>query len=130
MPFDLLEKYILMAEEKIGASLPSSYRNKMMSANGGTVSASSDHWTLHPILDSSDRKRIARTCNDILRETASMKDWVGWPENAIAIAANGGGDALVFLVTGGKIESAVHRWDHETGNIKKVAGDFQKLRAV
>lgn len=41
----------------------------------------------HPILDSSDRKRLKRSCNDIVHETAFMRDWPDWPENALAIGA-------------------------------------------
>lgn len=130
MPFDLREKYIVAAEIKIGAALPASYRSRMMADNGGTVWASSDYWELHPIFDSSDRRRIGRTCNDILRETASMKDWVGWPENAISIASNGTGDALIFLIEDSEIGNAVYRWDHETRNLEKVADSFGNLKQV
>ena len=45
-----------------------------MGSNGGEVAAYNDVWSLHPILDNSDRKRLSRSCNDILRETRAMRD--------------------------------------------------------
>ena len=86
MPFDLAERFIGAAEEKLGAPLPHSYRQAMMASNGGEVTAYDGVWSLYPILDTSDRKRLSRSCNDILRETRVMRDWPGWPENAVAIA--------------------------------------------
>src|SRR5262249_46377612 len=77
-----------------------SYRQAMMASNGGEVAAYDDVWNLHPILDKSDRKRLSRSCNDILRETRIMRDWPDWPENAVAVADNGTGDKLPFLREG------------------------------
>jgi SMI1 / KNR4 family (SUKH-1) len=89
MPFNLAERFVCAAEEKLGAALPHSYRQAMMASNGGEVAAYDDVWNLYPILDSSDRKRLSRSCNDIYHETCWMRDWPGWPENAVAIADNG-----------------------------------------
>jgi hypothetical protein len=92
MPFDPAERFIRAAEEELGAPLPHSYRQVMMASNGGDVAAYSDVWNLYPILDKSDRKRLSRSCNDILRETRRLRDWPDWPENAVAIAHNGTDD--------------------------------------
>ena len=54
MPFDLSERFISAAEEKLGAPLPHSYRQAMMASNGGEVTAYDDVWNLYPILDTSD----------------------------------------------------------------------------
>src|SRR5215510_12504260 len=66
VPFELEERFVIAAEQQLGASLPSSYRRAMMLSNGGRVHAFDDVWDLYPILDKSDRKRLKRSCNDIL----------------------------------------------------------------
>jgi hypothetical protein len=116
MPFNLAERFISTAEEKLGAPLPHSYRQAMMASNGGDVAVYNDIWNLHPILDSSDRKRLSRSCNDILQETRLMRDWPGWPENAVAIAGNGSGDKLLFLREGPLYQPALYVWLHDTGD--------------
>ena len=129
MAFDVEERFVAAAEGKLGCRLPESYRAALMANNGGEVETDDDVWQLHPVLDSSDRKRIARTCNDIIRETEAMQEWQGWPEGALAIAANGGGDALVMLRSGGTCGPEVFHWDHETGEMVELAGDFGELMA-
>jgi hypothetical protein len=127
MPFDLDERFIVAAEEKLGAKLPYSYRQAMMKGNGGAVLADGDVWHLYPILDTSDRKRLKRSCNDILHETGFMRDWRGWPENALAIASNGTSDRLVLLKEGRQYDPAVHMWLHDTGELAAVAEVFSDL---
>jgi SMI1 / KNR4 family (SUKH-1) len=70
MPFNLAERFVSAAEEKLGAALPHSYRQALMASNGGEVAAYDDVWNLYPILDSSDRKRLSRSCNDIYQRPA------------------------------------------------------------
>ncbi len=69
MPFPLEEKYILATEAKMGVRFPESFRAKMMKSNGGEVSTPPDAWELYPFLDTSNRKRISRTSNEIPRES-------------------------------------------------------------
>jgi hypothetical protein len=131
MPFPVDIKYVKQAEEKLGVRLPLSYVASICKENGGVVMAGEDSWSLHPIFDQSDRKRISRTCNDIGRETTSARrGWAGFPADAVAIAANGGGDCLVFVPDpgqAGRLSDAVFLWDHETGELDKVADDFLEL---
>jgi hypothetical protein len=127
MSFELDERFIIATEEKLGASLPHSYRQAMRASNGGRVLACEDVWHLHPILDTSDRKRLKRSFNDILRETAFMRDWPGWPDNAVAIAGNGGGDRLVLLKKGRHYEPTVYAWLHDTCELIEVAQVFSEL---
>jgi hypothetical protein len=128
MPFNLAEPFISAAEKKLGAPLPHSYRQAMMASNGGEVAAYDDVWSLHPILDNSDRKRLSRSCNDILRETGVMRDWPGWPKNAVAIADNGTGDKLLFLREGQLYQPAVYVWLHDAGDLVVVAQTISELR--
>ncbi|XGA72149.1 SMI1/KNR4 family protein [Chitinibacter sp. SCUT-21] len=74
MAFDLNEEFIQAAEQALGATLPASYRQAMQQHNGGCVLAQGDSWQQHPIADTSDRKRLARSCNHILKETAFYQD--------------------------------------------------------
>jgi len=130
MPFDLAERFIKAAEVKLGATLPYIYRRAMMASNGGEVCAYNDVWNLHPILDTSDRKRLSRSCNDILRETGVMRDWPGWPENAVAIADNGTGDKLLFLRKDQVYQPEVYVWLHDSGELIEVARSFAELQGA
>jgi hypothetical protein len=128
MPFDLSERFIDEAEQLLGAALPESYRTAMKSENGGVVEFNDDDWELYPIADSSDRKRLVRSCNHIIKETKFYKDCEGFPENALAIAANGCGDQLIFLREGNSYSPIVFCWSHETGELDKAANDFAELK--
>lgn len=130
MPFNLDEKYLQSAEETLGARLPDSYRRAMVVANGGEVSTASDDWYLYPIADTSDKKRLARTCNDVIKETEHMARWARFPSHALAIANNGAGDQLLFLRSDDWFQADVYCWSHETGELTKVADDFVQLERL
>jgi len=128
MPFNLDERFIIAAEQQLAVPLPHSYRQAMMTSNGGQVIAYDDVWELHPILDTSDRRRVKRSCNDILHETAFMRGWPGWPENALAIGSNGGGDRLVLLKANRGYEPTVYVFLHDTSELVAVADVFSDLK--
>lgn len=132
MPFALHERFLADTEAKLGARLPEGFRNRMKKANGGELELGEETWFLHPILDTTDRKRTSRTSNDVIRETASLKQWPEFPANALAIANNGEGDVLVFLVdaAAGKVEEPVYLWRHETGKLEKIAEDFLAIGSL
>lgn len=130
MPFPVDEKYIKQTEEKLNIVFPVAFKTKMLKENGGEVETPPDSWNLYPFFDTSDKKRLKRTSNDIIRETESAKKWAGFPNDAIAIGTNGGGDQLIFLKqkkTPQILDATVYWWDHETGTINKVADDFSEL---
>lgn len=130
MPFPVDIKYIHEAEQKLGVTFPASFVSHMVKHNGGLVRTDVDEFQLYPFLDSSDRKRLARTCNDIVRETKNCRDWTGFPPEAVAIGGNGGGDHLVFLPQTRSpqlLDHSVWWWDHETGELNLVGDDFQCL---
>ncbi|WP_412564208.1 SMI1/KNR4 family protein [Thalassobius sp. MITS945101] len=127
MSLPLDEKFVVQAEQKLGARLPADYRAAMCGRNGGTVFHLNEEWRLHPIADTSDRKRLKRTFNDVVLETKAMAKWTGWPEHAVAIASNGAGDALVFLRSGRSCETAVYLWNHETGALTLLVQSFAEL---
>lgn len=127
MPFDLSEEYIELAEARLGARLPESYRRAMTAKNGGELAAGEDDWMLYPIRVDSGRKRLSRTVSDIVAETQSCSGWSGFPINAVAFAGNGFGDQLVFLKYGDSYDSTVYAWQHGSGELVLLAGDFSEL---
>lgn len=106
MAFPVDEAAVMAEEEQLGRRLPGELRARLMRDNGGEVRAADDIWQLHPVFDRSDRRRIARTAGHILRETESAKKWWGFPDDAVAVAANGTGNQLVLLPG----DDRVHRW--------------------
>ncbi|MFG0253947.1 MAG: SMI1/KNR4 family protein [Rhodopirellula sp. JB053] len=131
MPFPVDSKWIRKTENKLGVRFPASFVAAMSEMNGGSVRTRIDDFNLFPFLDASDRKRIQRTCGSIDRETATArKDWTGFPPDAVAIGANGGGDLLVLIPMPDESDSLQHSvywWDHETGDVELVADDFGDL---
>ena len=129
MPFPLDQRWIEAAEKELGKRLPDSYRGRLMRDNGGSINAASDSWTLHPIFDQSDRKRIKRSFNHVLAETKSAKSWRGFPQGGLAIADNGTGNMLILLPDEQSDDSfgpMVYFWDHETAQTEPI-GDLAKF---
>jgi hypothetical protein len=129
MPFPVDSIFIDRAAQKLGIRLPLGYIAHMQRSNGGEVEATNDRWQLFPIFDDSDKTRIKRTCNDIVRETRIAREWPRFPANGVAIASNGGGDNLIFLPneSSERLDDTVYWWDHETGLHKAIADDFAEL---
>ena len=127
MPFPLDKAFVDACEVKLGAKLPVEYVQAMCSCNGGERIIEGEDWFLHPIADTSDRKRLARTCNDIIRETAFWSDWPGAPDGAITIANDGCGNHLILFRNGDAFDSTIYRWDHETGDVTPVVSSFDQL---
>jgi hypothetical protein len=102
----------------------------MMRDNGGELATEEDDWQLFPFFDSSDKKRLSRTANNIVRETDMAKKWPNFPADCIAIASNGSGDLLVYKRESSqatKLEEVVYFWSHETGELNKVSSSFSEL---
>ncbi|MNR26446.1 SMI1 / KNR4 family protein [compost metagenome] len=114
----------------MGVRFPEAFRERLRRQNGGELVVGNEVWIVHPVFDSSDRKRVGRTANHILRETEAAREWPGFPSGAIAVAENGTGDRLVFLSdTLGQtaLGSTVYHWEHEGGTLEPVAQDFAEL---
>ena len=98
------EECISAAERELGRDLPGPLRERLKRNNGGDIEVtgySSDDlgWELHPVFDSSDRKRATRSANHIVRETqeAHSVPEAAPPEESVVIAGNGTGDLLLLL---------------------------------
>lgn len=128
MPFPIEEKYIQQTEAALGVTFPASYRQKMLGENGGETSSDDDDWQLFPFLDSSDAKRVSRTCNDLIREGKKALSAPGFPPNGIAIGENGVGDYLVLVrKNGDQLSEEVFVWKHEARQLQKIADSFQEF---
>lgn len=97
MALPTTETFVAAAEALLGSALPLWLRARLVQANGGTLEAEGEYWQLFSVLDTTDRKHITRSATHIAGETASAREWVGFPPQGIAIASNGGGDYLVLL---------------------------------
>ena len=76
MAFPVSEDKIIAAETSIGWPLPKPLRTRLLADNGGSVHAKGDPddiWWLHPVWDNTDRKRMGRTANHILRQTGAAR---------------------------------------------------------
>ena len=100
MAFPVDRRFIERAEQQLGRALPETFVQRLLGDNGGEVEAAGETWQLHPVFDDSDRKRMGRTANHLVRETAVVRGWSGFPAEAIAIGANGSGDRLVLMPAG------------------------------
>ncbi|ENV08689.1 hypothetical protein F966_02804 [Acinetobacter higginsii] len=120
MAFPVDEQYIIAAEQEFGRLFPSDHRKRLLQSNGGEIQADDEVWQLFPVFDPTNQKRIARTTNHIVHETALWRSSYGFPEDAIAIAENGAGDVLIIKNDSDLIE----HWSHETGTLKTVEVDW------
>ena len=116
MPFPVDESRILEAEKQLGRRLPSGLRAHLLRSDGGEIEVAGDTWTLHPVRDPTDRKRMVRTINHIVRQTQQARAWHNFPPGAICIATNAYGDHLIVRAGSDEIEL----WDHETGECSPV----------
>ena len=129
MAFPVDERSIAIAEADLGVKFPDSFRKKMMESNGDGVEVLQDYFELHPFYDTSDKKRIKRTCNSIVHETRTARERYGLPENLIIIGNNGGGDILVYKIEDGvNLGAKVYWQDHETNELVFAANDFAELK--
>jgi hypothetical protein len=130
MPFPVDRRYVVETEAKLGVVFPSRFVERMLKVNGGEFQAGDDVWQLYPFRDSSDRKRLKRTCNDIVHETTFSRSCEGFPTEAVAIGGNGGGDQLVLLPDSerpGQLSERLFVWDHETGDISELPAGPEAL---
>ena len=120
MGFPVSDHFIVAAEQALGRRFPSALRARLARSNGGDIATADDDWILNPVRDDTDRKRLSRSANDMIRETGVARQWPGFPEGGIAVASNGCGDLLVVLPE----SDDLFHWDHETGEVSSVDVDW------
>ena len=113
MAFDVDEHFIAATEEALGCKLPKALRARLAVCNGGKVLTANEDWLLFPVPDTSSKKRLIRTFNDMIKETASARQWPHFPTDAIAVASNGCGDLLIAFPESDEI----FEWHHENGDV-------------
>jgi hypothetical protein len=119
MPFPVDLALIHESGRQLGRKLPMDLRVRLHRENGAEVRALGDMWRLFPVFDASDRRRIARTANHIVRETQVARERAGLPEGSIAIAEDGSGYLLIVRAGSDEVEF----WDHETSESRIVEVD-------
>ena len=128
MPFPVDGSRIAAAEEALGRRLPDGLRGRLQQENGGEIEASGSVWYLHPILDDSDRRPLRRTAtNNIVHETEEARDAFTefFPDGAVAVANDGGGDYLLLLPG----EDEPRLWEPRTGNLEPARTDWSQASA-
>jgi len=102
----------------------------MRQKNGAEITTFDDQWNLFPFFDTSDKKRISRTCNHIVKETHYARETHYFPDSGVVVGENGAGDYLIFLPDDekkGYIKTMFFIWLHETGEVKKVKNSLIDL---
>lgn len=125
MAITTTEDRVAAAEAQLGARLPTEYRNRLIANNGGDLETADDVWQVFPVFDDTDRTRASRSANHIVREAQQASGWPGFPRGAVAVAANGTGDLLIFLPgVDGTCNGRLQRWSHESHECSPTALDF------
>ena len=129
MPFPINKEQIIITEKELSITFPDSFKTKMEKENGGTFVTDEDDWELIPFKDTTDNKRIKRTCNDLLYEYKQANEWKGFSENLYPFAKNGCGDFLVFRKDEIKNEivQEVYFWNHENGELTVLFKSFDEI---
>jgi hypothetical protein len=125
MTFPLDSRFVDVAEHSMGVRFPKSYIDFMRETNGGTTPG--DGWLLHPIFDTSDRTRIKRTCNHVVRETERVRAYEGFPERAVVIGENLEHVLLLLLpdaAHANQLGNAIYAWHPFHQDLVKVVDDF------
>jgi hypothetical protein len=125
MPFPVDCSFVTAAEEQLGVRFPESYVLSMCASNGGNTP--DDRWILHPIYDSSDRKRMKRTSNHVVRETQAKREYDNFPPGGVVIGENLEGGLLLLLPDESdpsRLSEVVYWWHPFHGNLDVVARDF------
>ena len=69
MPFPIPLAKIAETEGSMGVTFPASFRQRMSRDNGGELELDDEPWWLIPFRDTTNKKTLSRSCNDIRRET-------------------------------------------------------------
>lgn len=127
MPFPTEPRHVDAAERVLGVSFPAEYRARILRENGGEIELEGvgeiedDGWWLYPVRDDSTPRHLARSHDDVVRQTqlAAGQDL---PHGAVVIGEDGCGNLLLLLPRdegAAALEPCV--WDHETGELTRLS---------
>ncbi|MCX4240085.1 SMI1/KNR4 family protein [Paraliomyxa miuraensis] len=113
---------IRATEENLGVRFPIDFVVGMKNRNGGEVQALDDLWSLHPFLDTSDRKKMVRTSNDIVRETMSFREMEWFPQTGVVLASLNGSCLLLLPEEGDptRLKDEVFVWRMDEDGVETV----------
>lgn len=107
----------------MGRTFPDVLRQRLMSENGGQIDdAEEGYWFLFPVYDDSDRRHLKRSANHMVKETESWRSRAGFPQDAIAVAEDQAGNAIVLLPG----DDSFYVWDHELPEMEPIELLFDK----
>ncbi|MDK8345607.1 SMI1/KNR4 family protein [Brevibacterium sp. UMB1308A] len=111
MAFPVDESRIRAAEEALGRTFPDVLRERLMSENGGEIDDTDEgYWFLYPVYDDSDRRRLARSADHVVKVTETWRSEAdGFPQDAVPVAEDQEGNAIVLLPG----DDRFYVWDHE-----------------
>ncbi len=115
MAFPVADRFIVAAEQMLGRQFPRTTEVRLARSNGGEIEAGNDDWVLPSRSRRSDRKRLARSANDISRETeldrggrAFRLTRVRLPQTGRRLVGADPRNQIMFIV------------DHETGQLALI----------
>lgn len=104
---------ITYTETKLQALFPVQYKELVQLVNQAEI----DEWILYPI---KDNQRLAKTFDDIIRNN-ELLDLTDLPERYIAIAEDGTGDLLCYLVgEHNQMNETIYFYDHEMNEMEPI----------
>jgi hypothetical protein len=116
LPVD--DERIAETEARLGRPLPEGFRELTKQSNGGTsIKVGGTSFDVYAVWDPSDRKRMGRSANHVIRETESMYRDLGdfLPAGGVILASNAGGDPLIQLPDGMLVV-----WSFRTHKVRPV----------
>lgn len=95
----------------MGRTFPDALRQRLMKDNGGEIDdADEGYWFLYPVYDDSDRRRLGRSANHVVKETETWRSQAdGFPQDAVVVAEDQEGNAIVLLPG----DDSFYVWGHE-----------------
>lgn len=108
------EEHVVALEQALGQALPAVLRARLLQENGGMLGT----WKLHPVRDSSDRRAMKRTAEDVAHLTRLSRRAPDFPANAVSIAHDYTMDDQLVLLPDpatGRLSDQVFRWDKAAG---------------
>ncbi|MEF3351933.1 SMI1/KNR4 family protein [Paenibacillus sp. GYB006] len=104
---------IAYTETKLQALFPAQYKELVQLVNQAEI----DEWILYPI---KDNQRLAKTSDDIIRNN-ELIDLGDFPERYIAIAEDGTGDLLCYVVGDhNQMSETIYYYDHESNEMEPI----------
>lgn len=119
MTWSVEQRFIDDAQRELGVRFPRVFMARLRKQNGGDVRRDGHTWTFHPVGDTSERRRLSRTSNDIVRETRFARQHPDFPAAAVAIAVGASGPERLVLLPSeedpGVLAEDVYDWDPAYG---------------